>query len=118
MAIAHDYSTRAASRRFSPQCVTYFLRQCIGVMVHIGVAFSKRFIIAVKQVLAVHRIALYVASPPYEGLFRWNGRFRLGRVDLLEEGRSTVEGVAQSVHVDTASCSTVGRPPCGEPGGA
>ncbi|KAI5658194.1 hypothetical protein M9H77_26987 [Catharanthus roseus] len=33
-----------------------------------------------------HKIALYVASPPYEGLFRWRGRFRLGRVDPLEEG--------------------------------
>ncbi|KAI5681549.1 hypothetical protein M9H77_02777 [Catharanthus roseus] len=33
------------------------------------------------------RITLYVASPPYEGLFRWPGRFRLGRVDPLEEGR-------------------------------
>ncbi|KAI5676447.1 hypothetical protein M9H77_07397 [Catharanthus roseus] len=32
------------------------------------------------------RIALYVASPPYEGIFRWSGRFRLERVDLLEEG--------------------------------
>ncbi|KAI5663636.1 hypothetical protein M9H77_22959 [Catharanthus roseus] len=32
------------------------------------------------------RIALYVASPPYEGLFRWRGQFRLGRVDPLEEG--------------------------------
>ncbi|KAI5658143.1 hypothetical protein M9H77_26936 [Catharanthus roseus] len=45
----------------------------------------------------------------YEGLLRWRGRFRLGRVDPLEEGRSTVEGVAQSVYVDTASCYTVGR---------
>ncbi|KAI5671793.1 hypothetical protein M9H77_12157 [Catharanthus roseus] len=110
-----DYSTRAASR-CSPQCVTYFLSQCIGVVLHIGVAFSKRFIIAVKQVST--GIALYVASPPYEGLFRWHGRFRLGRVDPLEEGRSTVGGVAQSVYVDTALCSAVGRPPCGEPGGA
>ncbi|KAI5653296.1 hypothetical protein M9H77_30483 [Catharanthus roseus] len=33
------------------------------------------------------RIALYVASLPYEGLFRWRGRFRLWRVDPLEEGR-------------------------------
>ncbi|KAI5653652.1 hypothetical protein M9H77_30839 [Catharanthus roseus] len=33
------------------------------------------------------RIALYMASPPYKGLFRWRGRFRLGRVDPLEEGR-------------------------------
>ncbi|KAI5667033.1 hypothetical protein M9H77_16886 [Catharanthus roseus] len=33
------------------------------------------------------RIALYVASPLYEGLFRSRGRFRLGRVDPLEEGR-------------------------------
>ncbi|KAI5677803.1 hypothetical protein M9H77_08753 [Catharanthus roseus] len=31
------------------------------------------------------RIALHVASPPYEGLFRWRRRFRLGRVDTLEE---------------------------------
>ncbi|KAI5676911.1 hypothetical protein M9H77_07861 [Catharanthus roseus] len=112
-----DYSTRAASR-CSPQCVIYFLSQYIGVVLHIGVAFSKWFIIAVKQVFAVHRIALYVASPLYEGLFRWRGRFRLGRVDPLEEGRSTVEGVAQSVYVDTTSCSAVGWPPCEEPGGA
>ncbi|KAI5675348.1 hypothetical protein M9H77_06298 [Catharanthus roseus] len=33
------------------------------------------------------RIALYVASPPYEGLFQCRGRFRLGRMDPLEEGR-------------------------------
>ncbi|KAI5682344.1 hypothetical protein M9H77_03572 [Catharanthus roseus] len=33
------------------------------------------------------RIALYMASPSYEGLFRWHGRFRLGRVDPLKEGR-------------------------------
>ncbi|KAI5676591.1 hypothetical protein M9H77_07541 [Catharanthus roseus] len=32
------------------------------------------------------RIALYVASPPYESLFLWRGRFRLGIVDPLEEG--------------------------------
>ncbi|KAI5657800.1 hypothetical protein M9H77_26593 [Catharanthus roseus] len=57
------------------------------------------------------RIALYMAGPPYEGLFRWHGRFRLGRVDPLEEGRSTVEGMAQSNYVDTASCSAVGGPP-------
>ncbi|KAI5676702.1 hypothetical protein M9H77_07652 [Catharanthus roseus] len=31
-------------------------------------------------------ITLNVASPPYEGLFRWRGRFRLGRVDPLEVG--------------------------------
>ncbi|KAI5681296.1 hypothetical protein M9H77_02523 [Catharanthus roseus] len=33
------------------------------------------------------RIALYMASPPYKGLFRWHERFRLERVDPLEEGR-------------------------------
>ncbi|KAI5654238.1 hypothetical protein M9H77_31425 [Catharanthus roseus] len=33
------------------------------------------------------RILLYVAILPYEGLFRWRGRFRLRRVDPLEEGR-------------------------------
>ncbi|KAI5667818.1 hypothetical protein M9H77_17671 [Catharanthus roseus] len=34
-----------------------------------------------------HSIALYVASPLYEGLFRWHERFKLRRVDPLEEGR-------------------------------
>ncbi|KAI5673488.1 hypothetical protein M9H77_13852 [Catharanthus roseus] len=34
--------------------------------------------------------------------------FRLGRVDPLEEGRSTIEGLAQSVYVDTASRSACG----------
>ncbi|KAI5666728.1 hypothetical protein M9H77_16581 [Catharanthus roseus] len=38
-----DYSTKTA------------LSQCIEAMLHIGVAFSKRFIIAVKQVSAVHK---------------------------------------------------------------
>ncbi|KAI5668457.1 hypothetical protein M9H77_18310 [Catharanthus roseus] len=109
MTLAYDYSTRTM---FS-QYVIYFLSQCIGVMLHIGVAFPKRFIIAVRS-----KIALYVASPPYEGLFRWRGRFRFGRVDPLKELCSTMEGVAQSVYVDTASCSAVGRPPCGEPGEA
>ncbi|KAI5674059.1 hypothetical protein M9H77_14423 [Catharanthus roseus] len=32
-----------------------FLSQCIKAMLHIGVAFSKRFIITVKQVSAVQR---------------------------------------------------------------
>ncbi|KAI5675505.1 hypothetical protein M9H77_06455 [Catharanthus roseus] len=36
---------------------------------------------------APYRIALYVASPSYESLFRWRGRFRLRRVDPLEERR-------------------------------
>ncbi|KAI5675935.1 hypothetical protein M9H77_06885 [Catharanthus roseus] len=31
-------------------------------------------------------IVLYVSSPPYEGLFRWRGRFRLRSVDPLEDG--------------------------------
>ncbi|KAI5648122.1 hypothetical protein M9H77_34127 [Catharanthus roseus] len=44
-----------------------FLRKCIG---------------------AKHqRIVLYVASPPYEGLFQWRERFKLKRVDPLKEGR-------------------------------
>ncbi|KAI5682085.1 hypothetical protein M9H77_03313 [Catharanthus roseus] len=64
------------------------------------------------------RIALYVASLPYQSLFQWHERFRLERVDPLEEGCRTVESVAQSVYVDTTSCSEVGRSPCGEPGGA
>ncbi|KAI5669423.1 hypothetical protein M9H77_19276 [Catharanthus roseus] len=34
-----------------------------------------------------NRIALYVASPLYEGFFRWRGRFRLERVYPLKEGR-------------------------------
>ncbi|KAI5682537.1 hypothetical protein M9H77_03765 [Catharanthus roseus] len=33
------------------------------------------------------RIAQYMGSPLYEGIFQWHGRFRLGRVDPLEEGR-------------------------------
>ncbi|KAI5676109.1 hypothetical protein M9H77_07059 [Catharanthus roseus] len=44
--------------------------------------------------------------------------FRLERVDPLEEGRSTVEDLAQSVYVDSTSCFAVGRLPCGEPRGA
>ncbi|KAI5654728.1 hypothetical protein M9H77_31915 [Catharanthus roseus] len=43
-------------------------------------------------------IPLYVASPPYEGLFRWRGRFRLGRVDPLEEGRRPRRGGPISLH--------------------
>ncbi|KAI5654303.1 hypothetical protein M9H77_31490 [Catharanthus roseus] len=106
-----DYSTRST------------LRQCLGTVLHIGVAFSKRFIIAVKQDLTIYKsirgLHCTWLVPRYEGLFRWRRRFILGRVDLLEEGRSTVEGVAQSVYVDTASCSAVGRTPCGgEPRGA
>ncbi|KAI5671575.1 hypothetical protein M9H77_11939 [Catharanthus roseus] len=85
-----DYSIRAA------------IIQCIGVVLHIGVAFSKQFIIAVKQDFAVYNVRGFHCTwlvPPYEGLFRWHGRFRQER------------GVAQSVYVDTASCSAVGRPP-------
>ncbi|KAI5657415.1 hypothetical protein M9H77_26208 [Catharanthus roseus] len=37
--------------------------------------------------------------------------FRLGKVDPLEEGRNIVEGLAQSVYMDIASCSAVGQPP-------
>ncbi|KAI5667763.1 hypothetical protein M9H77_17616 [Catharanthus roseus] len=40
-----------------------------------------------KEFVCAQRIALYVASLPYEGLFRRRRRFRLERVDLLEEGR-------------------------------
>ncbi|KAI5650219.1 hypothetical protein M9H77_36224 [Catharanthus roseus] len=36
----------------------------------------------------------------------------------VEEGRSTVEGLTQSVYMYIASCSPVGQLPCGEPGGA
>ncbi|KAI5673498.1 hypothetical protein M9H77_13862 [Catharanthus roseus] len=32
------------------------------------------------------RIALYVASPPYEALFQWRGRFRLGEWINLKRG--------------------------------
>ncbi|KAI5673764.1 hypothetical protein M9H77_14128 [Catharanthus roseus] len=34
--------------------------------------------------------------------------FRLGRVDLLQEGRRTMKGLAQSIYMDTASCSALG----------
>ncbi|KAI5658975.1 hypothetical protein M9H77_27768 [Catharanthus roseus] len=68
----------------------------------------------ITRVAFSKRIALYMTSPSYEGLFRWRGRFKLGRVDPIEEGRSTVESLAQSVYVDIASCSAMGRPPCGE----
>ncbi|KAI5648764.1 hypothetical protein M9H77_34769 [Catharanthus roseus] len=74
---------------------------------HINLAYMC----VVAQACGELRIALYMASPPYEGLFRWRGRFRLEKVDPLKERHSTVEGVAQSFYVDTVSCSAVGRPP-------
>ncbi|KAI5678416.1 hypothetical protein M9H77_09366 [Catharanthus roseus] len=51
------------------------------------------------------RIALYVDSPPYEGHFRWRGRFRLEKMDQLEEGcrsrriRSRRSGTQQATKV-------------------
>ncbi|KAI5657994.1 hypothetical protein M9H77_26787 [Catharanthus roseus] len=58
------------------------------------------------------------SSPPYEASSDGVDGFKLGRVDPLEEERSTIEGLAKSVYVDIASCSAVGQLPCGEPGGA
>ncbi|KAI5667626.1 hypothetical protein M9H77_17479 [Catharanthus roseus] len=100
---------------------TYDFNITCGVIApesHPGESTKPCFLIFANITGLHQRIALYMASLPYEGLFRWRGRFRLKRVDPLEEGRSTMEGVAQSVYVDTASCSAVGRLPCGEPGGA
>ncbi|KAI5677534.1 hypothetical protein M9H77_08484 [Catharanthus roseus] len=45
------------------------------------------------------RIALYMASPPYEGLFQWRGRFRLERVDQLEEGCRPRRVLTIALHV-------------------
>ncbi|KAI5653060.1 hypothetical protein M9H77_30247 [Catharanthus roseus] len=51
-------------------------------VLYVGCQFWLRSCVRKRQ-----WIALYVTSLPYEGLFRWRGRFKLGRVDPLEEGR-------------------------------
>ncbi|KAI5652836.1 hypothetical protein M9H77_30023 [Catharanthus roseus] len=56
----------------------------------LGAAITLRIVASDLHPDVLHKlqkIALYVASPSYESLFRWRGRFKLGKVDPLEEGR-------------------------------
>ncbi|KAI5653936.1 hypothetical protein M9H77_31123 [Catharanthus roseus] len=115
---AYDNLGRSISRTSKGRAVTNWMQPEILVEDNSTRAASKVTVLLMILCSKRQRIALYVASPPYEGRFQWRGRFRLERLDPLEEGRSTVQGVAQSVYVDTSSCSAVGRPPCGEPGRA
>ncbi|KAI5677844.1 hypothetical protein M9H77_08794 [Catharanthus roseus] len=81
--IIFDYSTRAASSRAPYMCGLF---KTVDNYCELGFDSIQGYSSGYDHVFESIRGLHCVASPPYEGLFRWSGRFRLGRVDLLEEG--------------------------------